>query len=114
MIRLKPAAVKEIKRLQSKRPNQNLFFRLQVQAGGCSGLLYCLSFAAVANPDDAIYDCSGVTVVLDRQSLNYVGTLMLDYSEDLMGGGFRFQNSQAIASCGCGNSFAVDPAAAQS
>jgi len=46
-------------------------------------------------------------VVIDDQSLDYINGLMLDYSEDLMGGGFRFHNPNAKHSCGCGNSFSV-------
>ena len=113
MICLNPAAVKEIKRLQSKQPSHNLYFRLQVQAGGCSDWFYHLSFTAAIAPDDAVYHCSGLTVAVDRQSLNYVSDLTLDYSEDLMGGGFRFQNPLASTSCGCGNSFTVDNAKVQ-
>lgn len=110
MIHLSPPAVKEIKRLLSKQPNSNVFFRLQVQAGGCSGLLYDMKFDEALKLDDQMYNCAGIPVVIDIQSLNYVSGLTLDYSEDLMGGGFRFHNPQAIAPCGCGNSFSVSGA----
>jgi iron-sulfur cluster assembly accessory protein len=107
MIDLSPSAAKEIKRLGSKQKNEKVFFRLQVQAGGCSGLFYNMGFDKVLKQDDLVFNCSGISVVVDAESLNYVKDLKLDYSEDLMGGGFRFHNPSAIALCGCGNSFSV-------
>lgn len=106
MITLSPSAVKEIKRLLSKQ-NTQVFFRLQIQAGGCSGLFYDLKFDRVVRQGDRVFNCTGISVTVDTQSLNYVSNLTIDYSEDLMGGGFRFHNPSAIASCGCGNSFSI-------
>lgn len=107
MIHLSTSAAKEIRRLLSKQLNPNILFRLQVQAGGCSGLFYDMTFDETVRQGDQVYDCSGIPVVVDAQSLNYISSLTLDYSEDLMGGGFRFHNPQAIRSCGCGNSFSA-------
>lgn len=105
-INFSPAAVSEIRRL-SKCVNPNVVFRLQVQAGGCSGLFYYMTFEEAVKVGDQVYDCSGIRLVVDTQSSNYISGLRIDYSEDLMGGGFRFDNPNAIASCGCGNSFSV-------
>lgn len=107
MIQINPSALKEIKRLLSQK-NSHLFFRLQIQAGGCSGLFYDMGFDAVIKQGDRVFNCTDISVIVDAQSLNYISNLTIDYSEDLMGGGFRFHNPQAIASCGCGNSFSVD------
>lgn len=107
MIHLSPPAANEIKRLRSKQPNPNILFRLQVQSGGCSGLLYDMTFDQVVREGDQLYDCTGIPVVVDAQTLNYISGITLDYSEDLMGGGFRFHNPNAIAFCSCGNSFSV-------
>lgn len=106
MIHLSSSAANEIRRLLAKQLNQNILFRLQVQDGGCSGLFYNITFDEAVFGDQ-VYNCSGIPVVVDAQSLNYISGLTLDYSEDLMGGGFRFHNPQAIASCSCGNSFSV-------
>lgn len=109
MIHLSTSAVNEIKRLSVKQRNPSTLFRLQVQNGGCSGLVYVLKFEEEVKPDDRLYNCSDVSLIVDPTSLNYIADLTLDYSEDLMGGGFRFQNPNAIASCGCGNSFSIIP-----
>lgn len=107
MIHLSKAAASEIRRLSSKQQNPNILFRLQVQPGGCSGLFYDMTFDEAVRLGDRVYECSGITIVVDAQSLNYINGITLDYSEDLMGGGFRFYNPNAIASCGCGNSFSA-------
>ena len=108
MIHLSSPAAKEIRRLLSKQLNPNILFRLQVHSGGCSGLFYDMTFDEAGKQGDQVYDCTGIRVVVDPQTLNYVSGLTIDYSEDLMGGGFRFYNPKAIASCGCGNSFSTN------
>jgi iron-sulfur cluster assembly accessory protein len=107
MIQISPSAAKEIKRLRAKQSYPDILFRLRVQAGGCSGLFYELGFDDTAGQSDCVLDCNGIAVAIDAESLNYIQNLKIDYSEDLMGGGFRFSNPQAIATCGCGNSFSV-------
>ncbi|WP_341524908.1 iron-sulfur cluster assembly accessory protein [Nostoc sp. UHCC 0302] len=106
MIHLSQAAASEIGRIKSKQ-QPNLLFRLAVKSGGCSGWFYEMSFAQAEEVSDRVFDLDGIQVVIDAQSLNYINGLTLDYSEDLMGGGFRFHNPQAIATCGCGNSFSI-------
>jgi iron-sulfur cluster assembly protein len=104
MIQLSPAAKSEILRLKLKQP-QNVLFRLAVKPGGCSGWFYDTSFDETVKTGDRTFDLNGIQLVVDAETLNYINGLTVDYSEDLMGGGFRFQNPQATATCGCGNSF---------
>ncbi|MUH00489.1 iron-sulfur cluster assembly accessory protein [Scytonema sp. UIC 10036] len=107
MIQLSSAAANEIERLKSKQQPSHTFFRLAVKSGGCSGLYYDMSFDEAAKLSDRVVTTNGLQVVIDAESQKYVDGLSVDYSEDLMGGGFRFQNPQASASCGCGNSFSI-------
>ncbi len=104
MIQLSRAATSEIKRLKSKQ-QPNVLFRLAVKGGGCCERYYDTSFDAVVTPSDRIFECNSIRVVIDSETLPYVNGLEIDYSEDLMGGAFRFQNSQAVVTCRCGNSF---------
>ncbi|MGB3512677.1 MAG: iron-sulfur cluster assembly accessory protein [Microcoleaceae cyanobacterium] len=107
MINLTKAAVQEIVRLKSKHDNPNSLFRLKVKPGGCCSLCYTMEFDEEISPEDRIYDRDTVKVIVDSEHLSYLNGLTLDYSEDLMGGGFRFNNPNAKISCGCGNSFSV-------
>ncbi|MFB2967822.1 HesB/IscA family protein [Aerosakkonema sp. BLCC-F183] len=109
MINISKAAASEVKRLKSKLKKPNALFRLKINAGGCAGLLYAMEFDDAIAPDDIIYDCNGLQVIIPADNCQYVEGLTLDYSEDLMGGGFRFHNPNATQTCGCGNSFSVKP-----
>ena len=106
MIHLSQAAASEIGWIKSKQ-QPNVLFRLAVKSGGCSGFFYDMSFDEAMKVGDQIFNLDDIQVVIDATSLNYLNGLRVDYSEDLMGGGFRFQNPQAIATCGCGNSFST-------
>jgi iron-sulfur cluster assembly protein len=117
MIEISKAAISEINRMQKVRGLPNSKFRLGVAAGGCKDFYYTLDFVptpAVVTPTgieddnrDLIYEVNGISVSINRQHSSHLDRLKLDYSEDLMGGGFRFQNPQATSVCGCGNSFSI-------
>ena len=106
-IQLSPAAATEVNRMKSKYPNPNPQFRLGIAAGGCADWYYTLTIDSQIAPDDRALTCDGIAIVINAQSWAYLDGLTLDYSEDLMGGGFRFNNPNATASCGCGNSFSI-------
>ena len=106
MITISPAAIKEITRLKSKVGNSELLFCLEVTPGGCSGWIYKLNFATPTQ-SDRLYQSNGIDIVVNQQSIKYLNGLTLDYSEDLMGGAFRFHNPNAVTFCGCGNSFST-------
>lgn len=107
MIHLSQSAAAEIRRLQLSRQQPNTFLRLSVKIGGCSGLYYSFELEREPHPDDLIYEIEGIAILVDESSDLYFKELKLDYSEDLMGGGFRFHNPQASNTCSCGNSFAI-------
>jgi iron-sulfur cluster assembly protein len=112
MIQLNPAARAEILRLQAKRQKSTaipLLFRLGVVHQGCLGLSYSLDFDTCIQSGDVTLECNDVPVVIHGASLGYLENLVIDYSEDMMGGGFRFSNPQAVQSCSCGHSFAIAP-----
>ena len=88
--------------------------RVGVRSGGCSGMSYTMDFigANEINPDDKVYDYSlnadqSFQVVCDPKSLLYIYGMQLDFSKELIGGGFNFVNPNASQTCGCGSSFAV-------
>lgn len=109
MINISSSAIHEIRRLQAKFANPELLFRLQVEPGGCSGWIYKLNFDTPTQ-SDRVYQSNGIDILVDPSSLKYLDGLNLDYSEDLMGGAFRFHNPNAVVFCGCGNSFSTSAA----
>lgn len=109
MIQLTPTAVSEVQRLRARWRNPQLRLRLGVQSSHCLDMAYTMSFDDSLQMDDQVEDCNGIQVVVSPDSIKWLDGLVIDYSEDLMGGGFRFHNPNAAQSCGCGNSFKVAP-----
>jgi iron-sulfur cluster assembly protein len=107
MIHLSPAAITEVNRIKSKHSNPEALVRLGVKAGGCGDFYYTLALDETTTAEDCVIACGQVRVAIAPGSLKYLNGLRVDYTEDLMGGGFRFHNPNASSSCGCGNSFSV-------
>lgn len=102
------SALAHVLELRAKQGG-DLCLRVGVRGGGCSGMSYTMDFEDPNNirPDDEIYDYSGFKVVCDPKSMLYIYGLVLDYSNALIGGGFKFTNPNASQTCGCGTSFAT-------
>jgi len=81
--------------------------RVGVKTSGCSGMAYTLEFVDEAAPEDVIFDSLGVKVLVDPTSLVYLDGTELDYAREGLNEGFKFNNPNAAASCGCGESFSV-------
>ncbi len=107
MIQLTETAAAEVRRLMAERKQENALVRFGVEAGGCSGLQYSMDFATDAGENDRVFEVAGLRVVCDRESLEVLGGLTVDFSGALLGGGFKFHNPNARRSCGCGTSFRV-------
>lgn len=120
IIQIKPSAMARLVELKSKRdadpkstvdPSSPLILRMGVRNGGCSGLSYVMDFSTAdeIEEEDEIdnYEKEGIQCVVDAKSLLYLYGLELDYSDELIGGGFKFFNPNAEESCGCGSSFGV-------
>jgi iron-sulfur cluster assembly protein len=106
MITLTDSAIGRVRNLQSQR-GTTAPLRVGIKKGGCSGLSYVMDFVEQQLPEDSEYDCNGVKIVINQENLPQLQGMELDYTEDLMGGGFRFRNPNASKSCSCGTSFAT-------
>ncbi len=88
--------------------------RVGVRSGGCSGMSYTMNFVSSTDvhSDDEVYEYitkagANLRVICDPKSLLYIYGMQLDFSNELIGGGFNFTNPNATQTCGCGSSFAV-------
>ena len=81
--------------------------RIAVRGGGCSGFEYALDFEDEVRETDLVYEQEGVKVVIDPVSARYLVGTEIDYSFGMTGAGFKFNNPNAVGTCGCGSSFTV-------
>lgn len=81
--------------------------RLGVRTSGCSGMSYVLEFADDVHDEDTVFEDHGIKILVDRKSLVYLDGTELDYAREGLSEGFKFQNPNAKANCGCGESFNV-------
>ena len=80
--------------------------RVAVRGGGCSGFQYPLAFDAPKD-DDHRFEYKGVSVVVDKTSMQFVFGSEVDWVDGLQGAGFSVNNPNVGAACGCGSSFQV-------
>ncbi len=108
MINVTDKAKEEITTLlakEGKTIDHNI--RVSVKGGGCSGLMYDLSFDPEIQDADEVFEDKGVKILVDKKSLLYLLGTTLDFSDGLNGKGFQFVNPNASRTCGCGESFSV-------
>jgi iron-sulfur cluster assembly protein len=105
---LSESAARQIRELRTAQSlGDEVFLRMGVKGGGCSGLSYLLEFDAELRPHDRQFEIDGITVVCDAKSYLYLNGTTLDYVKQGLTGGFTFINPQAKSSCGCGTSFSA-------
>ena len=81
--------------------------RVSVVGGGCSGMTYNMSFDNKQGEFDKVYDSNGIKVYCDLKSWLYLKGTEVDFSDDMLSGGFQINNPNAERTCGCGTSFSV-------
>jgi iron-sulfur cluster assembly protein len=102
--------IKELLAAQEDGAEQAL--RVAVRGGGCSGFQYALAFDK-RKDDDYVFEHDGVSVVVDKPSMQFVFGSEVDYVDGLQGAGFAVNNPNVEAACGCGSSFTVKEDAEQ-
>ena len=104
LVTLTPAAGDKVRSLIA-RDAQGEFLRVAITGGGCNGLSYKMRFTPEAKRGDILVHSAGAQVLVDTKSALYFKGTVLDYSTELIGGGFKFTNPNAKGSCSCGESF---------
>lgn len=105
MITLTEAAAGAVRDLLAKRNLEGYALRVYVQGGGCSGFQYGMALDNTRRAEDLTFEGHGVKVVVDEISIQYLNGATIDFVEEVMGSGFKIENPNAVASCGCGSSF---------
>jgi len=101
------AAVAKVQSLLTEEENPELKLRVFVTGGGCSGFQYGFSFDEKINDGDILIQKSGISVVIDPLSVQYLMGSKVDYTEGLQGSRFIVENPNATTTCGCGSSFSL-------
>ncbi|MBX3289489.1 MAG: iron-sulfur cluster assembly accessory protein [Acidobacteria bacterium] len=81
--------------------------RVRVVPGGCSGFQYSLNIEEESKTGDFILDKANVKLFVDMFSAQYLNGITIDYTSNMMGSGFTFENPNASGGCGCGTSFSA-------
>ena len=106
-VELTESGAKAVAGLLEKRDltSDEYALRLFISGGGCSGFQYGMALEAETRETDFEFANHGVRVVVDEVSMDYLQGARIDYVEDIMGSGFKIDNPNAVAACGCGSSF---------
>lgn len=106
-VRLTERAAKQVKKIKaSQESHENLYLRVAVEGGGCSGLSYKLGLDHRTD-SDIIFDNFGVEVIVNSDHLMYLEGIVIDYPDGLDARGFTFDNPNSVEDCGCGTSFSI-------
>ncbi len=90
-----------------EREQKGIYLRIAITGGGCNGLSYKMKFTDSPKRGDILVQSAEASVVMDSKSALYLKGTALDYSSDLIAGGFKFENPNAKSSCSCGESFSL-------
>ena len=103
----KKAAAKVLGVFKEQSMPEDSYLRVGVKGGGCSGFSYTLDVTDKPADDDEVFESNGLKIVVDLKSYLYLVGTEVDYDDDMLKGGFVFNNPNAKKSCGCGASFSA-------
>ena len=105
-ISLTPSAADRVRSYLQKRGG-GLGLRLGIKQTGCNGFAYVVDYADDVQDDDVVFETGGVSVVVDKPSLEYIDGTEVDFVKEGLNEAFKFRNPKAAGECGCGESFSV-------
>src|SRR6188768_2140294 len=108
VITITTKAAEKVAEFMKQEGNNNLYLRVYVSGGGCSGLSYGMGFEEKPEEDDSVIDQDGIKMIVDSYSQKYLKGTNIDYIESLMGSGFKINNPNVTKSCSCGHSFSTE------
>jgi len=106
-LKLTESAIAQVKKLLARDNRTGHGLRVSVTDGGCSGHSYKLDFDKEPKAGDVVLDQNGIKIFVDSASAPFLQGMVIGYESGLYGGGFKFSNPNATATCGCGTSFSA-------
>src|SRR5215212_10546954 len=102
-------AATEIKKFMASEEGlpETAGLRVRVVPGGCSGFQYSLNIEEDSRQGDFLIEQQGIKLFVDMFSAQYLNGVVVDYTSNMMGSGFTFENPNATGGCGCGTSFSA-------
>jgi iron-sulfur cluster assembly protein len=108
VITVTPKAAEKVKEFMKQEGRDDLYLRVYVSGGGCSGLSYGMGFEEKPDEDDSVIEEHGVKMLVDSYSSRHLKGTEIDYIESLMGAGFKINNPNVTKTCSCGHSFSTE------
>ena len=105
-ISLTPSAAERVRDYLEQR-GCGVGLRIGIRKTGCSGYAYIIDYADTIEPADTVFSDSGVTVVVDDDSLKLIDGTQVDFVKEGLNEAFKFRNPNVKGECGCGESFSV-------
>jgi iron-sulfur cluster assembly protein len=104
-LELTNSAIEKFKDLMKKENKEGFALRVSVIPGGCSGFSYEMSFVEKKEENDLEIQAQDLKVYVDKESLEFLKGIKIDYLDTLHESGFKIENPNINSSCGCGKSF---------
>ena len=111
-ITLTDRAAERVKSIIAKSDSPKIGIRLGVKNGGCAGMEYTMDYAEEKLPLDETVEDKGVTILIEAKAVLFLLGTQMDWEEDKLSAGFRFNNPNQTDACGCGESVTIIPATA--
>jgi len=111
-ITLTDRAATRVKDIMAKSETPKIGIRLGVKNGGCAGMEYTMDYAEEKQPLDEVVEDKGVTILIEAKAVLFLLGTEMDWEEDKLSAGFRFNNPNQTDACGCGESVTIVPAQA--
>lgn len=105
VITLTSKAAEKVKEFMKAEEKPVAGLRVGAAPGGCSGFQYVLEFEEAPSEDDAVYEQNGLKIFINKQQMQMLHGVRIDFVDGLQGTGFKIENPNASKTCGCGQSF---------
>jgi len=111
LMEISDAAAERVRKLVENADGKALGLRIGVKNGGCAGMSYTVELAQEIRRGEAVIEDKGARVLIDPKAVLFLIGAKMDFAVTKMSATFTFQNPNETASCGCGESVSLAPAA---